>query len=78
MLVDDYNRWAAVAKSDTLAQPTGPFDAIYVGGAGNVVVSPEDGVGLTIAAVAGAILKIRGKRVDNTNTTATGLFALYR
>lgn len=78
MIVDDWNRWVAAALSDTVMQPSGPFDAIFVGGAGNVVVIPEDGVAQTIAAVAGATLKIRGKRINTTSTTATGLFALYR
>lgn len=77
-MADQWNRWVAVAKSDTANQAEGLFDAIYAGGAGNVVVVQEDGTASTVAVIAGQTVYIRGKRINNTSTTATGLFALYR
>lgn len=52
-------------------------DAIYVGGAGVVVVVLEDGSTSNFTAVAGEILPIGAKRVNSTSTTATLLRALY-
>lgn len=72
-----YNRAVAIALSDTVDQPSGMLDALYVGGAGNIVGVLEDGSTVTMAVVAGAILPIKFKRINNTSTTATGLFALY-
>jgi hypothetical protein len=52
--------------------------AIYVGGAGNIVVTPAaGGSNVTLTVVAGAILPIRVSRVLSTGTTATGLVNLY-
>ena len=52
--------------------------AIYVGGAGNLVVTPAGGgSNVTLAVVAGAVLPIRVSRVLSTGTTATGLVNLY-
>jgi hypothetical protein len=67
----------AITPSDStdLAQNS---RAIYVGGAGNIVVTPAGGgSNVTLAVVAGAILPIRVSRVLSTGTTATGLFNLY-
>lgn len=77
MIYDAFNRWEAVAASDTVNQPQGLFEGLYVGAAGNVVVVQQDDSTRTIPAVAGGYLRIRGKRVNSTSTTATGLFALY-
>ena len=52
--------------------------ALYVGGAGNIVVTPYGGgSNVTLAVVAGAVLPIRVSRVLSTGTTATGLVNLY-
>lgn len=52
--------------------------AIYVGGAGDLVVTPYGGgSNVTLAVVAGAVLPIRVSRVLSTGTTATGLVNLY-
>lgn len=52
--------------------------AIYVGGAGNIVVTPAGGgSNVTLTVVAGAVLPIRVSRVLSTGTTATGLVNLY-
>jgi len=66
----------AITKSDddTFAQPV----RVYCGGAGNVVYTPADGgTDVTVAVVAGAYLPSRAIAVKSTNTTATGLFAVY-
>lgn len=51
---------------------------IYVGGAGNIVVTLLDGTTATfIAPIVGSILDISARRVLATGTTATNLLALY-
>lgn len=51
---------------------------IYVGGTGNVaVVFPNNDVVLYQAVPAGTYLKVRAKRVNLTNTTATLMVAEY-
>ena len=76
---------ADITKSDSADLPGGPCSAIYVGGAGNVVVEvPNDGTGVTGQArttvtfngvAAGTILPIRAARVK-VATTATLMIAL--
>lgn len=52
--------------------------AIYVGAAGNIVVTPAaGGDNVTLTVVAGAVLPIRVSRVLSTGTTASGLVNLY-
>lgn len=52
--------------------------ALYVGGAGNLVVTMAGGGDVTFTAVpAGSILPIRVSRVKSTNTTATSIVNLY-
>lgn len=51
--------------------------AIYVGGAGVVVVVCQDGSTCSFTCIAGQILPMKAKRVNSTNTTATLLRALY-
>lgn len=84
-----YDRAAAITKSDTVnfdgtttaagVQPTGGncCDAIYVGGAGVVVVVFENGATASFTCVAGQLLPVRAIRVNSTNTTATLMLALY-
>jgi hypothetical protein len=52
-----------------------PCRSLYVGGAGNVVVTAADGTSVTFAAVAGSILPVVTKLVSSA--TATGIVALY-
>ena len=68
-------RWFAIAPSDTVNLATTP-DALYVGGAGNVVLRGSDGVNATFAVAAGQILPLSPTRVLATDTTATGLIGL--
>lgn len=52
--------------------------ALYVGGAGNLVVTMAGGGDVTFTAVpAGSILPIRVSRVKATSTTATSIVNLY-
>lgn len=55
-----------------------PADAIYVGGAGIVVVVMEDGSTSAVTAVAGGIIPVRAIRVNSTTTSATVMSALYQ
>lgn len=81
-----YSRATAVTKSDTVnvtppaaSQLTNPcFDALWVGGAGDVVLVQEDGTTLTFTCTTvPAIIPVRGKRVNSASTTATKMVALY-
>ena len=73
---DVYNDGAAITTSDTVDH-TWTFDAIHVGGAGNVVVVLENSVTVTlIGCLAGHVYRLRGIRVNATSTTATSLVGL--
>ena len=68
---------AAVTPSDStdLAYTS---RALYIGGAGNLVVTMAGGGDVTFSAVpAGSILPIRVSRVKATSTTATSIVNLY-
>lgn len=71
-----YARWIATTAS--AAQFTeGPCDAIYVGGAGTVTVTLQDGTSCAIPAPAGGYLY--GKFYSLTSLgAATSVFRLYR
>ena len=65
---------AAVTKSDTTKVA---FDALYVGGTGDVAVTTVAGSVVTFTAVpAGSIIPIRCTRVMSTNTDATAIVGL--
>lgn len=65
----------AVTKSDTT--DLGRTRAVWVGGAGNLVVTMADGNDATFTAVpAGSWLGIQVQKVKNA-TTATNIVALY-
>lgn len=72
-----FRRMVAVTPSDTVALDW-VSAAIYVGGAGALVVVPADGsANVTFAAVpAGTLLPIRVLRVHATGTAATSIVAL--
>lgn len=73
-----YNKGVAITKSDTDNFADGLCDAIYVGGAGVVVVVFQDGSTASFTCIAGQVLPVRAKRVNSTNTTATLMIALYQ
>lgn len=75
--MDAYTVAAAVTPSDTVDFTLGKCQALYVGGAGNIVAI-VGGVAITFTAVpVGTVLRVSATRVNATSTTATGLVALY-
>lgn len=66
----------AVSKSDTTVYNP-PFDALYIGGAGDVAVKTAAGRTETFsAAPAGTVIPISVQQVMSTNTTATLILGL--
>jgi len=76
-----YNKGFDISKSDSVDFPSveslGLTQAIYVGGAGIVAAVFQDGSVVNFTAVAGALLPLALRRVNDTNTTATLMVALY-
>lgn len=77
-----YNTGVAITTSDTdnIVCPSGLVvtDAIYVGAGGDIVVVQQDGNTYTlVGAIAGTIIPVRAKRINQTNTTASNLVALF-
>lgn len=69
--------WVAVTPHDSNNLPAG-CRGIYVGGAGNVALVGDNGTAVTFTAVpVGTFLPCGPVRVNNTNTTATLMVALY-
>lgn len=68
------DRFVAIAPADT-ALAVVP-KALYVGGAGNLVVKGSDGVQVTFAVAANSYHPIRPRNIMAA-TTATGIVALY-
>lgn len=66
----------AITPSDTV-DLTAYARALYIGGAGDVVVVTPAGTVLTFkGAVVGSTLPVAVRRVNNTSTTATNLVGL--
>lgn len=77
-MVEAYNIWTPITPSDTVDLPRVTL-GLFVGGAGTLAAVMENNVmpgALTVAA--GAWLPIRARRINLTNTTATGIVALYQ
>lgn len=77
-----YTKGVVVVPSDTvnyLKQGTSDnlASALFVGGAGVVALVFQDGSVVNFTCVAGQRLDIKHLRVNNTNTTATLMVALY-
>lgn len=69
----------AVTKSDTVADPGGPFRGILIGVAGIVKLTTNAGTTVTLpsgALAAGIIHPIRFTRVWNGTTTATDIYGI--
>lgn len=70
-------RFVAVTPSNSDNLPDG-VRGLYVGGAGNAVLVDTAGNAVTFTAIpAGSFLPVQVLRVNSTNTTATGIVALY-
>lgn len=66
----------ALTPSDTVNEAR-QFEAIYVGGAGNIALVNQDGTSVVFTAVpVGSQLRVAGKRVNATLTTATLLVGI--
>lgn len=82
MPAGNYAYAVPITKSDTVDFDPytllGPCRALYVGGAGVVVAVFPDGSTAQFTAVAGEVLTLALRRVNNTNTTATLMVALYQ
>lgn len=77
-----YRKGVSITPSDTVDfVRQGTSDnltaGIYVGGAGIVQVVFQDGSVVPFTCVAGQILPVAAKRVNNTSTTATLMVALF-
>ena len=68
-------RWFPITPDGNTDLATIP-DAIYVGGAGDIVLKGSDGTNATFAVVAGQTYPFSPMRVLATGTTATGLIGL--
>lgn len=83
MIFNHYTKGVVIVPSDTadfVAQGTCDrlTTAIYVGGAGVVPVVFQDGTVVNFTCVAGQILPVRARRVNNASLTASLLVALYQ
>ena len=80
--VSPYNYFTVYAKSDTVvcpADPNGnPAQAVYNGGAGNIVVANKDGSTTLLTAVPLGVIAISPYRINSTSTTAGPFVLLYR
>jgi hypothetical protein len=76
ILAITYEGSYAVAKSDTVDDPNGPFAAIYSGGGGIVKFTTKTNVTDTVTLVAGGTLRVAVKRVWNGTTTASDIHGL--
>jgi len=70
-----FNSGIAVTPSDSTVLPE--TAGIYCGGAGNLVLTMDDGTVITLAVIAGSYHPLRANKV-RAATTATGVVALYR
>jgi hypothetical protein len=71
-----YENAVAITPADNTA--IGPYQALYVGGAGNVVLIPYNSTTpVTFTGVpAGTILRVHFQGINATSTTATALVGL--
>lgn len=65
-----------VTPSDAEPQ-TRPFDALWIGSSGNVVIITKRGETVDFACLAGSTLPQGGTHVFATGTTATGIRGMY-
>ena len=70
-------KYADVTPSDSVDLPDGVCRGIIITAAGTVSMVGVDNVAVTFTLQAGIVYPIGCKRVNATNTTATGIKALY-
>lgn len=77
-LPESYNGGQAVDISSVDHSYARNADALFVGGAGNVVFTMTGGGTLTLTGVAaGSVLRIRHSGITKTSTTATNMVGLW-
>ena len=68
------NRWLPLTPSDVI---DAPFGKLWIGGAGTLAAVGADGRIVNFTGVrAGTMLRLAGRRINATNTTATAILAL--
>lgn len=74
-MVIPYSRWIAVTAAAT-PLATGPTNAIFVGAAGTITFTTQDGTSCAVPAVAGQVLPVKATHITSLGA-ATSVFALY-
>lgn len=82
---EPFRAFAAVTKSDSTtygipgADHPQPIEALYVGGTGDIaLVGQDQATAVTLVGVpAGSVLYVSPYKIMSTNTSATGIVALY-
>lgn len=80
-VIQSFNYAALAAKSDSVDTPTFEgrlSDALWIGGAGVVNAVFENGSTQLFTVVAGTLLPIKTKRINDASTTATLMIALWQ
>lgn len=78
MLAQLFETAEAVTPSNSVDFAGGIAGALYVGGAGNVVLITRGGQAITFTSVAaGTVIPVACRRVNSTSTTATNMVALF-
>ena len=72
--IDPASFWVAVTPSDSTVLYG--VRGIFVGSAGDVVATDQDGTDATFTCVAGQLLPIMPSKIKSTGTTASGIVAL--
>ena len=72
-----YHFSRVVTPSDTVNFAEGVCDAIHVGVGGTITVVFQDLSTAQFTATTGQIIPVRAIRVNNTNTAATTMVAMY-
>lgn len=75
--VSSANRWPAITPHNSTNIAGGAPVGIVAEGAGNAVLVDYLGNTTTLAMEAGVIYPLSPVRINSTNTTATGIKALY-
>lgn len=72
-----HSAFAITPTDNAVSANAKEYKAIYVGGAGNIVLVTENGDQVTFNGVpVGTVLPVRGQYVRSTSTTATNLVGL--